>query len=265
MRFKNRYKSCLWSRTNIWGDLLAKEHTFLRPKWDTIIAILRSQRRRHRPLVNIYRYRHPICHNYKLLKPRTRANQVFKYNRFGYRNTLSLVFCLRRFYGDLSHKGFKNFCKPFFKLRDPSQRLLSSLEGRLDMSLYRLGFFHSIYYSRQAILHNKVLVNGEKIGYGSFILQKGDLVEFCPTQRSAIRARLVARYKRFRSSMVRLERSNLSHRYKLELHLQPTPKWIQTDYSNLSFILSSDVCVPIVYPFRANFDEALWASKYGYL
>ncbi len=265
MRFKNRYKSCLWSRTNIWGDLLAKENTFLRPKWDTIIAILRSQRRRHRPLVNIDRYRHPICHNYKLLKPRTRANQVFKYNRIGYRNTLSLTLCLRRFYGDLGHKTFKSFCKPTFKLKDPSQTLLSSLEGRLDMCLYRLGFFHSIYYSRQAILHNKVLVNGEKIGYGSFKLKKGDLVEFCTTQRSAIRARLVARYKRFRSSMVRLERSNLSHRYKLKLHLQPTPKWIQTDYSNLSFILSSDVCVPVMYPFRANMDEALWASKYGYL
>ncbi|CAN0437812.1 unnamed protein product, partial [Phaeothamnion confervicola] len=79
------------------------------------------------------------------------------------------------------------------------------------------------------------------------------------------KARLVGRYKRFRSAEVRLYRWRLSHRYKLELHLQPTPKWIQTDYSNLSFILSSDVCVPVIYPFRANIDEALWASKYGYL
>lgn len=265
MRFKNKYKSCLWSKTNIWGDLLAKENTFLRPKWDSMISILRSQKRRHRPLKNINRYRHPICHDYKFLQPRTRANQVFKYNRIGYRNTLSLLFCLRRFYGDLGHKSFKFFCKSAFKVKNPSQNLLSALEGRLDMCLYRLGFFHSIYYSRQAILHNKVLVNGEKIGYGGFILQKGDLVEFCPKQRAAIKTRLVARYKRFRSSMVRLERWRLSHRYKLELHLQPTPKWIQTDYSNLSFILSSNACVPIIYPFRANVDEALWASKYGYL
>ncbi len=265
MRFKQKYKSCLWSRTNIWGDLLAKEKTFLRPKWDSIIAILRSQKRRHRPLVNIERYRHPICHDFRFLKPRTRANQVFKYNRIGYRNSLSLLLCIRRFYGDLSHKSFKKICRPAFNSKDPSQYVLSSLEGRLDMCLYRLGFFHSIYYSRQAILHNKVLVNGEKIGHGGFILQKGDFVEFCPTQRSAIRARLVARYKRFRSVHVRLERWRLSHRYKLELHLQPTPKWIQTDYSNLSFILSSEISAPVIYPFRANVDEALWASKYGYL
>ena len=264
MRFKHKYKSCLWSRTDIWGDLLSKEKTFLRPKWDSIIAILRSQKRRHRPLVNIDRYRHPICHDFKFLQPRTRANQVFKYNRIGYRNTLSILLCLRRFYGDLGHKAFKKICKPAFKLKDPSQNLLASLEGRLDMCLYRLGFFHSIYYSRQAILHNKVLVNGEKIGHGGFILQKGDFVEFCPRHRAAIKARLVARYKRFRSSDVRLERWRLSHRYKLELHLQPTPKWIQTDYSNLSFIFCSDVCLPVIYPFRANVDEALWASNYGY-
>jgi len=265
MRFKTKYKSCLWSRTNIWGDLLSKENTFLRPKWDSIIAILRSQRRRHRPLVNINRYRYRICHNYKFLQPRARANQVFKYNRIGYRNTLSLLFCIRRFYGDLNQNSFKNFCRPAFKSKNPSHKLLSVLEGRLDICLYRLGFFHSIYYSRQAILHNKVLVNGEKIGHNGFILQKGDFVEFCPTQRAAIKARLVARYKRFRSFLVRLERRRLSHRYKLKLHLQPTPKWIQTDYSNLSFILSSEVCVPIIYPFRLNVDEALWASKYGYL
>ncbi|CAM9416557.1 unnamed protein product, partial [Laminaria digitata] len=42
--------------------------------------------------------------------------------------------------------------------------------------------------------------------HGGFILQKGEYVEFCPSQRSAIRARLVARYKRFRSSLDRRRR-----------------------------------------------------------
>lgn len=263
MRFKKRYKSCLWTRTNIWGDLLAKEKTFLRPKWDSMMAILRSQKRRRRYKGKINRYFYRICHNYKYLQPRTRANQVFKYNRIGYRNTLALLICLRRFYGDLGHKAFKKFCRPSFNLKNPSQDLLSSLEGRLDICLYRLKFFHSIYYSRQAILHNKVLVNGKKIGYSGFILKKGDLVEFCPNHRAAIRARLSSRYKRSRSPSFRFSR--LSNRSKLKYQAYPTAKWIQTDYSNLSFILSSDVCAPGIFPFRANIDEALWASKYGFL
>ena len=77
--------------------------------------------------------------------------------------------------------------------------------------------------------------------------------------------RLLNRYKYFRSFRMRMERWRLSQRFKLELHLQPTPRWIQTDYSNLSFVVSSDIKIPVMYPFRANIDEALWASKYGYL
>ncbi len=265
MRFKHKYKSCLWSKTNIWGDLLSKENSFLKPKWDSMIAILRSQKRRHRPFLNINRYRYRVCRDYRFLQPRSRPNKVFKYNRTGYRNTLSVLFCLRRFYGDLSHKAFKSFCKPSIKSKNPSQHLLSSLEGRLDILLYRIGFFHSVYYSRQAILHNKILVNGKKIGNGGFILKKGDYVEFCPTQRSAIKTRLVSRYKRFKYFKVHSLRWRLSQRYKLQLHLQPTPKWVQTDYSNLSFMLSSDVCPPFMFPFRINVDEAIWVSKYGYL
>jgi len=49
------------------------------------------------------------------------------------------------------------------------------------------------------------------------------------------------------------------------LHLQPTPNGIQTDYPNLSFILTSDVSNRLMFPFRVDIDEALWAAKYGYL
>ena len=63
---------------------------------------------------------------------------------------------------------------------------------------------------------------------------------------------------------MRMERCRLSYRFKYDLHLQPTPAWIQTDYSNLSFVLTSDVEIPVIYHFRANTDEALWASRYGY-
>ncbi|CAM9700929.1 unnamed protein product [Ectocarpus sp. 13 AM-2016] len=49
-----------------------------------------------------------------------------------------------RFYGDLGHDAFKSFCRSGFKLKDSSLKLLISLEGRFDMFLYRLGFFHSL-------------------------------------------------------------------------------------------------------------------------
>nr|YP_011008320.1 ribosomal protein S4 [Scytothamnus australis]WBP70291.1 ribosomal protein S4 [Scytothamnus australis] len=262
MRLKHKYKSCLWSRTDIWGDLLSKENNFLRRKWDAIMGILRNRRRRYRLFVKRRRYR--LCQDQKFIKPRARANQTYKATRWGYRNTLSHVLCVRRYYGDIKHRSFKRFCQIKSGSRNPSGKLLGILEGRLDITLYRLGFFHSIYYSRQAILHNKVLVNGKSIGQGGLVLKKGDYVEFCPSQREAVRARLLARYKHFRSAAVRIERYNLSFRSKYQLNLQPTPNWIQTDYSNLSFMLSSDVCAPVWFPFRIDVDEIFWATKYGY-
>nr|QWK44980.1 ribosomal protein S4 [Analipus japonicus] len=271
MRFKHRFKSCLWSRTDIWGNLLTKKKSFLRPKWDSMMGVLESQKRPRRvqttatPNNKKARPPHPIVHDYRYLKTRARANQVFKMNRWGYRNTLSVVFRLRRFYGDISHKSFKAFCRPWFKMGNPSQKLLGALEGRLDICLYRLGFFHSIFYSRQAILHHKVLVNGKVIGFGSYVLEKGDFVEFCPEQRFAIQARLLSRYKGYKSPYPNPGRRRVPYGQKLPWFLQPTPKWIQTDYSNLSFMVSSEVCVPVMFPFRADVDEALWSAKYGFL
>nr|YP_009330408.1 ribosomal protein S4 [Coccophora langsdorfii]ANS72180.1 ribosomal protein S4 [Coccophora langsdorfii] len=271
MRFKPKYKSCLWARADIWGDLLCKEKTFLRPKWDLIMGMLGGRKRRRRPLSKRSKKKqslghipHALCHNYSFIQPNSRPNQTFKYNRWGYRNTLSILLCLRRFYGDLSHNTLKFLCGLLFKSKTPTQGLLGILERRIDVTLYRLGFFHSIFYSRQAVQHNKILVNGEYIKNSNFILKKGDFVEFCPTQRSSIQARLLFRYKSFRSFRMRLERSRLSHRFKFELHLHPTPNWIQTDYSNLSFVLVSDVKTPVIYPFRANIDEVLWFYRHGY-
>jgi len=270
MRFKHRYKSCLWSRTDIWGNLLGKGQTFLSRKWDTMLGILRSKKRIRRPFLRrfgklIEIKPNILCHDYNFLKPRVRANQTYKYNRWGYKNTLSSLFCIRRFYGDLNHRALKKFCRPWSSLNDPSQKLLGALEGRLDMCLYRLGFFHSIYYSRQAILHSKILVNGEKIGNSGYVLKKGDYVEFCPSQRTAVKTRVLARYKRFIFFISRLGRSQVADRFKMYLHLQPTPNGIQTDYPNLSFILTSDVSNRLMFPFRVDIDEALWAAKYGYL
>ena len=61
--------------------------------------------------------------------------------------------------------------KLLFRSKASSQKLIGNLEKRLDVTLYRLGFLHSIFYSRQAILHNKILVNGKFISNGNFLLR----------------------------------------------------------------------------------------------
>lgn len=237
MKFKSVYKSCFWSKTDIWGSLLQKKNSFLRVKWDRIMGILGSRKRR--------RYQ-KLCKNYFFLKPISRPNQPYKFPRWYFRNSLANNICIRRFYGDLRFKNLKSMCNKARKVNV----FITKLEKRLDITLFRLGFFSSIFESKQAVLHGKVLVNGIKTTFDHYTLKPGDIVEFCPKFRSLLKSRMIVR------------RKNIN--YSDRLKLKPTPSWIQTDYSSLSFILICEINSSVFYPFRVDFDEVLNSSKYRY-
>ena len=118
------------------------------------VGILGGRRRRRRPQSK-FRGKHKIkrssyylCHN-KFIQPHFRANQTFKYNTWGYRNTLSISFCIRRFYGDLGHIYIYIyfFCKLLSKSKTSSQTLIGNMEKRLDVMLYRLVFFSFYFFT----------------------------------------------------------------------------------------------------------------------
>ncbi|CAL8412636.1 unnamed protein product [Dictyota dichotoma] len=237
MKFKSIYKSCFWSKTDIWGCLLKKKNSFLHVKWDRILGVLSSRKRR--------RYQ-KLCKNYNLVGPTSRPNQPYKYPRWYFKNSLSNGVCVRRFYGDLRFEMLKSMCNKAKTV----DSFMKCLESRLGINLYRLGFFSSVFESKQAILHGKVLVNGVKITFDHYILKPGDLIEFCPKFRSKLKSRMITR------------RKNIN--YSDRLKLNPTPFWIQTDYSNLSFIILCETNNAVFYPFRIDFDEVLNSSKYRY-
>ena len=236
MKFKTRYKSCLWSRTDIWGDLIRRKNTFLKVKWDRMIGVLASKKRR--------RYQQ-LCKNYNLVRPEMRPNQPYKFPRWAFRNSLSNRVCLRRFYGDLNHHSLYKLARG-----KTLNQFVEVLEMRLDINLYRLGFFTSIFESRQAILHRKVLVNGQIVNSGAYLLQSGDLVEFCPTFRNYIKSRFIG--SRQKTSYIQRPK------------IKPTPFWIHTDYASLSFIVRGGATLCIFYPFRVELDNILFSLKYGY-
>lgn len=234
MRFKPRYKSCFWAKVDIWGGLLRKRNSFLRSKWDRMLGTLYSRKRR--------RYQR-LCKNYRLIKPSSRANQPYKFPRWAFRNSLANRLCLRRFYGDLGYKQFKRLCRV-----TPRDTLIQTLESRLDINLYRLGFFSSIFESRQMITHGKVFVNGNKVNFDHYLLQLGDLIEFDKASHAVLRLNLVTR----RRNAKVVDR----------LALSPTPRWIQTDYPSLSFIVVDKIHLAFFFPFRVEFDEVQSSLKY---
>lgn len=59
-------------------------------------------------------------------------------------------------------------------------KLVSTLELRLDNTVFRLGFAPSIPAAKQLICHGKVRVNGQKVNIRSAILKSGDRIELVP-------------------------------------------------------------------------------------
>ena len=79
-----------------------------------------------------------------------------------------------------------NFIKQTQKKRANNWRfskpvtLVSLIERRLDLILFRPGFTLSLSQARQLIGHRKVFVNGTVITSPFFLLKKGDVVSFSP-------------------------------------------------------------------------------------
>ncbi|CAM9257320.1 unnamed protein product [Discosporangium mesarthrocarpum] len=241
MRLRLKYKSCLLTRTDIWGDLIKKKKFFKR-KWSTILRIVKSKRRYRR-----HQYQR-VYKDYNFIQTRTRPNTVFKYKKWSLRNSLSARLCLKRFYGDLKEKPFKALCRKLWHQPKPAYALIRTLESRLDTTLYRLAFFSSIPFSAQAINHGKVLVNGVVVTSASYQIKRGDLIEISPKYRSIIKARMMSlfamRYPRWKVP------TNLS--------------WLEVNYPTMSFIVLDNVDPrQVFYPFRVNFDNILWFSKFG--
>ena len=65
--------------------------------------------------------------------------------------------------------------------------LVTLLESRLDVALFRASFFPSISMARQWISHNKVAVNKKKVRAPSYQLKGGDCIEILPAAASFLK------------------------------------------------------------------------------
>jgi small subunit ribosomal protein S4 len=77
----------------------------------------------------------------------------------------------------LLERQFRNlFEKASRKKGITGENLLKMLEGRLDNTVYRLGFAASRAQARQLVTHKHVSVNGQIVNVPSFLLKPGDKV-----------------------------------------------------------------------------------------
>ena len=84
---------------------------------------------------------------------------------------------LRRMYGVLERQ-FRNYYKKAAHLKGSTgENLLKLLEGRLDNTVYRIGFASTRAEARQLVSHKAIVVNTHVVNIASFQCSAGDKIE----------------------------------------------------------------------------------------
>ncbi len=131
------------------------------------------------------------CKRYKFLFPlhRLKGELTKRESQYGkielYKKQIQEKKKLAFFYGSMSKNSVKKLVKQARALSSaettPAKGLVTLLESRLDVALFRASFFSSIPMARQWINHNRVTVNKNKVRAPSYQLRGGDCIEILPT------------------------------------------------------------------------------------
>ena len=124
---------------------------------------------------------------------------------------------LRRMYGILERQ-FRNYYKKAARLKGSTgENLLRLLEGRLDNTVYRMGFAATRSEARQLVSHKAITVNGKVVNIASYQVAAGDNI--------AVR-----------------EKAQAQSRIKTALEIagqRGFPDWVQVDESKMVGLLKS--------------------------
>jgi len=78
----------------------------------------------------------------------------------------------------VSEKQFSNYVKKTHDMKNdiPAANLYRALESRLDNVVFRMGFMNSRAFSRQAVSHGHITVNGRKVTIPSYQIRVGEVI-----------------------------------------------------------------------------------------
>lgn len=181
--------------------------SFKRPKW---VYLQRFYKKKFYRRSFFRRRRLPFFYSQSLLQTSLRWTRLrFSYKRF--------LLAKNRFYSFYRLNSSVASLKKVFKKSKSIFEFLVKFEKRLDVLLWRLGFFQNPIEAKFFISHKKVLVNGSNINIPNRILKEGDLVQFCPSISKALK-------------------ENLSKKKEFLL-----PYYAECNYDSLEFFLIGDL------------------------
>jgi len=85
---------------------------------------------------------------------------------------------MKFYYGNINERQFRNIYKKAVKKRgNTTENLISFLERRLDIIVYRAKFAPTVFASRQIINHGHIRVNGRKVNISSYLIKPEDVID----------------------------------------------------------------------------------------
>ena len=172
-RHKPLYKKFIALRTNVQYRRRLLFLKFKKQKWQQLIFYL--QRMQNRRKKNFRLYDLNTYHLPKFFNSFKRKHKINLQNK----KKISL------FYGNLLNKylikqtkiTLKNKKKNLKQLINKNTFLISLLEQRLDIILYRSHFATSVQNAKQLILHKHIKVNNKLVTNNSYIIKEGDFIK----------------------------------------------------------------------------------------
>lgn len=91
---------------------------------------------------------------------------------------------LKKYYGNIVEKQFRNIYKEAIRLKgDSNDNLIELLERRLDAVVYRMKIAPSVFAARQMVSHGHVLVNGKRVNIASYKVSDNDEIALVPSMK----------------------------------------------------------------------------------
>ncbi|MFA9459666.1 30S ribosomal protein S4 [Thiohalorhabdus methylotrophus] len=124
---------------------------------------------------------------------------------------------VRRTYGLMEDQFRRVYKEAARRKGNTGELLLQLLERRLDNIVYRMGFANSRTEARQVVVHNQIMVNGERVNVPSYEVKAGDEISVAEGARTQ---------GRVQGAVQRTE--DLGR-----------PEWFQVDSGNLKGVVKS--------------------------
>lgn len=158
LRLKTKYKVCKLYRADIWAKIFIRRKT---------LKFRKALAPRPRRYVTLGTFRGDL----------RKASKYYRKRKSRFGKNLSAKQRILRFYAGIKERQFKKYLLNNQKFKNELLiRVLTNVEQRLDVILYRSNLVKSIFDARSYIIHRKTLVNNEIVNKPSKTVEFEDII-----------------------------------------------------------------------------------------